>query len=303
MNKLTLLSVILSLGVRLSGQDMFPVRQLTFDPAQEGFATWSPDSKFIVYQHTDMNDTLGKNGLWKISADGTGAKQIFSGLAEHPKWSPDGKYIVFDADTGNSIRMIPAEGGEIIKFLPDSVIIQNGGLPCWSPDGSQIAFLEGKGLSLCTWNFKTGELKSLFREESRLPLPGGWWNDGKSILVANIDRQTRKCEMLKISSEGRVKTLIAGHIENFYRHLALSPDGSLLIYAVMEGKYLGLFIMPSAGGKSLPLAVTKDGHTEGAAWSPDGKKIAFTRTQGRNFDIWIMEFDNEKIKKELQAIR
>ena len=303
MNKLTFLSVILSLGVRLSGQDMFPVRQLTFDPAQQGFATWSPDSKFIVYQHTDMNDTLGKNGLWKISADGTGAKLIFSGLAEHPKWSPDGKYIVFDADTGNSIRMIPAEGGEIIKFLPDSVIIQNGGLPCWSPDGSQIAFLEGKGLSLCKWNFKTGELKSLFREESRLPLPGGWWNDGKSILVANIDRQTRKCEMLKISSEGRVKTPIAGHNENFYRHLALSPDGSLLIYAVMEGKYLGLFIMPSAGGKSLPLAVTKDGHTEGAAWSPDGKKIAFTRTQGRNFDIWIMEFDNEKIKKELQAIR
>jgi Tol biopolymer transport system component len=131
-------------------------------------------------------------------------------------------------------------------------------------------------------------------------LPGGWCNDGKSILVANIDRQTRKCEMLKISSEGRVKTLIAGHNENFYRHLALSPDGSLLIYAVMEGKYLGLFIMPSAGGKSLPLAVTKDGHTEGAAWSPDGKKIAFTRTQGRNFDIWVMDVNIKKIKRDLQ---
>lgn len=291
------------LTIPLSGQDMFPARQLTFDPAQQGFATWSPDSRYIVYQYTDLNDTLGKNGLWKVSADGTGTTQIFKGIAEHAKWSPDGKYIVFDADTGNSIRMIPAAGGDVIKFLPDSVVIQNGGLPCWSPDGSQIAFLERKRSSLSTFNLKTGELKSLFREEERLPLPGGWWIDGKSIIVANMDRQTRKSTMLKIAEKNGEATLVTGHNENFYRHMALSPDGSLLVYASMEGKYLGLYVMPSGGGKSLPLAVTKDGHTEGAAWSPDGKKIAFTRTQGRNFDIWVMEVDTEKIKKELQIIR
>jgi Tol biopolymer transport system component len=73
----------------------------------------------------------------------------------------------------------------------------------------------------------------------------------------------------------------------------------LLIYSVMEGKYLGLYVMPSEGGKSLPLAVSKEGHTEGAIWSPDGKKIAFTRTQSGNFDIWIMDVDIEKIKRDL----
>ncbi len=106
--------------------------------------------------------------------------------------------------------------------------------------------------------------------------------------------------MLKVSAENGDIIPVTGHNENFYRHLALSPDGSLLIYAAMEGKYLGLYIMPSEGGRSLPLAVTKDGHTEGATWSPDGKKIAFTRTQGRNFDIWVMDINIEKIKRELQ---
>jgi TolB protein len=302
MKKLILLIFTITLAIHLSGQDMFPVRQLTFDPAQQGFATWSSDSKFILYQYTDLNDKLDKSGLWKVSTDGTGAKQIFKGIAEHPKWSPDGKYIVFDADTGNSIRMIPADGGEVIKFLPDSIQIQNGGLPCWSPDGSCIALLERKGLSVCTYNLKTGELKSLFREEGKLPLPGGWWVDGNSVLVANMDRQTRKCEMLKITADIGAKETITGHHDNFYRYLALSPDGSLLIFAALEGKYLGLFIMLSGGGKSLPLAVTGNSHNEGAAWSPDGKRIAFTSTRSGNFDIWVMDADVKQIKSKLKKL-
>lgn len=297
-------TVIISVlsALQLTGQDMFPARQLTFDPAQQGFATWSPDSKFIVYQYTDMNDTSGKNGLWKVSVDGTGTRQIFRGIAEHAKWSPDGKFIVFDADTGNSIKMIPSYGGEVIKFLPDTILIQNGGLPCWSPDGSKIAFLERKGLSLCTYDMKTGDLKSIFKEEGKLPLPGGWWIDGKSILIANMDRQTRQCTMLKISNKDGGKTPVTGYNENFYRHLALSPDGSLLIYAAMEGKYLGLYAMLSGGGKSLPIAVSKDGHNEGAIWSPNGKMIAFTRTRKGNFDIWIMDVNARKLRKKLEII-
>jgi Tol biopolymer transport system component len=67
------------------GQDKFIAPRLTFDPEQEGFATWSPDGKKIVYQYISMRDSLGKNGLWKISPDGTGAEQIFRDIAEHAK--------------------------------------------------------------------------------------------------------------------------------------------------------------------------------------------------------------------------
>ncbi len=104
--------------------------------------------------------------------------------------------------------------------------------------------------------------------------------------------------MLRINADGDEKTIISGHLDNFYRHIALSPDGSMIVYAVMEGKFLSLYVMPSDGGKSLRLAKS-DGHNEGASWSPDGTKIAFTSTRTGNFDIWIMDVNVEKLKKDL----
>jgi len=82
--------IIATLGIFTNtfySQEIMDVRQLTFDDTREGFPSWSPDGKYIIYQSTDMNDTTGKNGLWKISLDGTGAEQVFSGVAEHPTGS------------------------------------------------------------------------------------------------------------------------------------------------------------------------------------------------------------------------
>jgi Tol biopolymer transport system component len=282
----------------LCAQDRFPVRQLTFGWAQKGFPTWSPDGKFLIYQHSDRYDTLGLNGLWRILPDGSGAVQIINELAEHPRWSPDGKLLVFDADTGNNIKLVSAEGGPSRYFLPDTIHIQNGGLPCWSPDGSQIAFLEAGSVSLCTYRMHEGKVARIFGEEGKLPMPGAWMPDGKNVLIALMDRETRQSTLWKINADGKKKEQIKGHHANLYRYAVPSPDGKWLVYGVHENKTSGLYIMPAGGGKSLPLIVSDTAHNGGPSWSPDGSKLAFISTRYEGFNIWIMDLDLEMLYNE-----
>jgi Tol biopolymer transport system component len=296
------LVVIFSCLFNICGQDMFNSKQLTFSPDQVGFPTWSPDGKYLIYSQISRRNPPDQTGLWRITMDGKDAKQLYNALAEHPRWSPDGRYIVFDADSGKSIRMIPANGGPLIKIVPDSLKIERGAMPCWSPDSKYIAFLEGGTLTFCVADIKTGKVSRIFREEGMVPIPGCWTRDGKSILIVLMDIKSRKSTLWKISVDGMEKEQIAGLNAGIYRYADLSPDGSLLIYAAIEGKYLGLYVMAAGGGKSLPLAVTGNSHNESALWSPDGKHVAFNSSRSGNGGIWIMDLDIEKLKKELSLV-
>lgn len=296
-----LLSLTLCSFMELHAQDLFPSRQLTTDPAREGFPTWSPAGDSLIYQYTEYRDTLGKNGLWKVALDGTGATQIFAGVGEHAKWSPQGDRVVYDADTGQSIKMIPSCGGSSVDFLPDTIEIRNGGLPHWSPDASRIAFIAGSSATLCVYELESAQVHGIYREEGIVPLPGGWTADGKQVLAALMEMPSRRSTIWTIPLDGAGATQITGHCENFYRHLALSPDGSFLVYACYEDPYLGLYIMSASGGPSLPLAVTPHAHNEGPIWSPDGTKIAFISTRSGNADIWVMDLDLDELRNRLNS--
>lgn len=283
-------------------QDRYATKQLTSDSTREGFPSWSPDGKTIVYSFFNIIDGRPVHGSQKIPSSGGTPVQFTDFPTEHPQWSPDGRFIVFDADTGASIKMIGAEGGNPVKFLPDSIGIHNGGLPCWSPDGAHIAFKSGITSSLYVYEIKTGSVAKIFYEEGMLPLPGCWSRDGKWILITLMDRKSRKSTMWKISSDGKERQRITGHHDGFYRYLALSPDGILLVYAAMEERRLGLWIMFAEGGRSLPLAITRGDHNECPAWSPDGKRLAFASGRTGRGDIYVMEIDTERVKAELKLL-
>ena len=283
----------------LRAQDRYPVRRLTSHPAQEGFPSWSPDGRTIVYSLGMRGDSAGMTGLWMVSAEGGEARQFTRFIGEHPDWSPDGNYIVFDADEGNAIRLVAATGGQPIRVVPASIRIFGGGIPNWSPDGSRIAFKEGANLQVL--NVRTGKSAIVFSQDSTISLPGSWSLDGNDIYVTVRHARTYAATIWRVPAKLGERRQLTFETDRAYRYLDLSPDGTLLAFTACEGRDCDLWVMPAAGGRAVPL--TRDpAYNDTPRWSPDGTKIAFTSTRSGGFDVWVMVVDVEDLRRAVAAV-
>jgi Tol biopolymer transport system component len=282
----------------LHAQDKYPVRQLTSDRAQEGFPFWSPDGKTIVYTITEMGEDSSKSGLWTIPAEGGEPQHFTTPICEHPNWSPDGHYIIFDADTGDAVKLISSHGGNHVRVVPALIPVYKGGNPIWSPDASGFAFKEGPRLWVA--DITTGEFKTIFTREGTRPIPCCWSRDGTYIIVWVLDGESRMSHHWKISTTGAEPQQLTFKDSTRYRYMDQSPDGSLLAYASSESGNLDLWVMPSEGGQPVQLTYHPR-YDDAPRWSPDGTKIAFTSARTGGMDVYVMELDIQEIKKELKA--
>jgi TolB protein len=283
----------------LPAQERYPIRQLTFDPAQEGFPSWSPDGTTIVYSLGSRGDSAWMTGLWKVPADGGEPWQLTDFIGEHPDWSPDGHYIVFDADSGNSIKLVSSQGGQPIRVVPQSIPVYRGGNPNWSPDGGRIAFREGSNLWVL--DVRSGEAAIVFSQDGTYPIPGCWSLDGENIYVNVRGIESYASTLWRMSAAGAERRQLTFETERPFRYMDLSPDGTLLAYVACEGRNCDLWIMPAEGGGSIQLT-SHPAYDDTPRWSPDGTQIAFTSTRADSFDVWIMELDIEDVRAALEAV-
>jgi len=284
----------------ISAQDRFPVQRLTFDPAQEGFPSWSPDGATIVYSYVERRDSGFVAGLHIIPSAGGEPRWLTGAIGEHPNWSREGHYIVFDADFGNSIMITSARGGLPVRIVPASILVSSGGNPIWSPDGSRIAFKAGTDLWVL--DVRTGEAELIFTREGMKAIPGCWGADGASVYVTLVDSEGRSVgsSIIEARVGGPEFREVRPAGDHTYRYMDLSPDGSLLAFVQCEGRNCDLWVMPARGGAPVQLTMYP-GYDDTPRWSPDGTRIAFTSTRANSFDVWVMTLDLDQLRTALDS--
>jgi Tol biopolymer transport system component len=124
--------------------------------------------------------------------------------------------------------------------------------------------------------------------------------DGRTIVFAS---QTVSFNVERIAfdaGEGRP----AGSPEpitrgaDFCAFFSPSPDGSAIVFQSQRGVRLTLWRQEIASGLLTQLAGDDKAAYSAPAWSPDGRQIAFTRTQsGDRSEVWVMDSDGANPRK------
>lgn len=161
------------------------VRTLIELPDEARLPAWSPDGRWITFQHF----STGQWRIFIVARDGTGLRQLTNGTADdrEPVWSTDGQSILFSSDrAGNfDIWKVSLNGGKpeqvtdspVDEYFPalsrtgalafvaanqagkDIVVRENGKdriltssrneltSPAWNAAGDRLAYVEYRGQS------------------------------------------------------------------------------------------------------------------------------------------------------------
>jgi uncharacterized repeat protein (TIGR01451 family) len=270
------------------------VRRLTSDAATESQPSWSPDGRRLVF----ARHTGGDHDLWVMNSDGSGPDSLLTGSADDtwPAWSPDGASIAFASDRDDpdgDVYRIPARGGAPPRRLTDHPAADTE--PAWSPDGRQLAFATSRYVDfnshIARVGVDGGEVTRVTTGSAQDRQPA-WSSDG---IAFSGRRGTSDEEIWLVSPSGGDPVNLTTQ-SGPDLHPSWSPGGAVVFASGRERRPSVWTMAPDgsaqqnvSGGDDASGSFPRDGQP---SWSPDGRRIAFTREPvAEESEIWVMDAD------------
>ncbi|MGH9519603.1 MAG: S9 family peptidase, partial [Terriglobales bacterium] len=276
-----------------------PKRPLSLDDMARiravGDPQCSPDGQWVAYTvgHVDVKGDKHVTHIWMASLDGKQNLQMTDGQQSEsaPRWSPDGKYLSFTSSRpgaahGNQVWLLNRAGGEATQLTNVKGSLHSY---AWSPDSKQLGLV-------------------IEDPDPNAPAPDASHNGPppppKPIIIDRYkfkedrigyltDRETH-VYLFDIASK-KLTRLTTGHDDE--NNPVWSPDGSRIAFfskhdphpdRKLDGRIWVIDVRPGAVERAIT-ADTDYAEDSRAAWSPDGKQIAFLEGAANQWGAYTMQ--------------
>jgi Tol biopolymer transport system component len=219
------------------------------------------------------------------------ARPQVAARAEAPALSGEIVFERVEPKTGTiAIWLVNADGSNQRRVT--GTVLDNTG-PAWSPDGTEIAFARNDGgtFQLFTIEPTSGGLKQLTTgpRDKYEPI---WARDGERITYSSGPLRQSTLTRLDVKTKrSQAIATQAGTTGN----PALSPTGAIAFASKVKGDS-EIVVVGSQGGNRRTLTENSVADLD-PDWSPDGKRIAFTRDRDGNYDIYVKEVATDKVTR------
>jgi Tol biopolymer transport system component/DNA-binding winged helix-turn-helix (wHTH) protein len=285
------------------------ILRLTQHPSEWLKPTWSPDGTQIAFHRMAGADT----GIYIVPAMGGPERKLRSTrVAGHLSWSPDGKWITFaesERENKRSISLLSTETWEV-KRLTNPPLCQSAFYSEFSHTGEELAFLcmqTGTQYGIYTVPLQGGSPKLISSSPEDADTDGNFWSITSSFEDADLngvfwssDDKALICwgpiwraRLHEVSiSDGKEKHL---DFAQDVQWPAFSVKGDRLAFSTNSNRVsLWRRDLLQPDSPAVNLIPTTRWEVD-AAYSPDGKHIAFSSNRSGVQGVWVSREDGSDL--------
>jgi Tol biopolymer transport system component len=182
--------------------------QLTFNTWGDGYPSWSPDGRRILF----ASDRDAEDEIFVMNADGSDQTQLtFNTEPDYsPAMSPDGTRIAFGSarDGDVEIYVMNSDGSQQTRLTTSAGVDDE---PVWSPDGTKLVFQSDRDgdLELFVMNPDgSGQTQLTFTDVFIQDMLPDWSPDGARIVFSRGSSSTGDYDIWTINADGSGETQV-----------------------------------------------------------------------------------------------
>ena len=285
-------------------------QRLTFHGSSDRTVDWSPAGE-VLFASSRESGRQRFNQLYLIGKNGGQADKLPMAYAEFGSFSDDGSKIAFTQMSRTSRNWKRYRGGtaadiyifDLEKMEAENITNHpaNDELPMWH--GDKIYYMSDRGDELRNniWMFDIGskqhtQLTEFSEFDIHYPSMGPQeivFEAGGKLYLLDLESQETNEVNIEVVTDQMAVQPKSETVQGLMRNASVAPNGER---AIVEARG-ELFSLPSEHGFVKNLTNTPGTAERSPAWSPDGKHVAYWSDANGEYELYLMNLEDETTQK------